>query len=168
MSEPGAIATGFFSPPIKIRQFVTLFVKHVVAGFPDALFVPQVLPAAFVGPRRVVVRPEPILTKLSRGMGFQRDQGILWPFRPNTDYNVDMVCTDVDSEKRPIAFNAKVSDCFLDGFSTLGVQSDRGMKQQFLTVLSPVAVCRNSLRSVFVVMPINARHHEATCRRHGT
>jgi len=38
-------------PPVKVRQFVTLFVGHIVAGFPNALFVPQISFAALVGPR---------------------------------------------------------------------------------------------------------------------
>ena len=155
MSEPGAIATGFFLPPVKVRQFVTLFVINVIARFPDALFRPKVTLASLVSPRCVFVEPQAVFSKLPRCVGFQSYQSIFRLFRSDANNYVNMVRPNLYSEKPPFAFSAKVSYCFLDGFSTSSIQCHWRMKQQIFAMLMPVAVCWNSGRSIDVVITVN-------------
>lgn len=126
--------------PVKIRQFVTLFVGHIVAGFPNTLFVPQISLTSFVSPRRVFLKPQSVLSKLPCRIGFQCDQGIFRLLRSDADNYVNVVGSNIYGEEIPVTFGAKLSYRFLDGSSTRSIEYDGRMKQQLLTMLSPVAV----------------------------
>ena len=188
MSEPRAIATGFFFPgppvtstsdsdrvllppppvtstsdsdwvlrlpPVKVRQIIALMIQHIVAGFGDALLVPQISFASFVGPRRMLLIPQAVFAKLARRVRLQSDQSILRPFISNPDSNVDMVGANVDSKQDPAAFLACVSNRTLNRLSLGRRQNNGRVEEKFFAVFPPVAVGRDPGRTVVVVMAVN-------------
>ena len=42
-------------------------------------------------------------------------------FQSDADNDVNMVRPNIDAKKRPIAFGAKISNCFLDRFATRSI-----------------------------------------------
>ena len=89
-----------------------MLVIYIIAGFPDALLIPEISLAAFVCPGCMFMSPEFVIAKVPSCIGFQSNQDIFRLLCSIENDGMYVISPDIDRKKCPTAFRIERSTDF--------------------------------------------------------